>query len=38
MSAAAEPDPLDIPLTGHVTDDALLGGRVRLLQIGRAHV
>ena len=32
MSAAAEPDPLDIPPTGHVTDDALLGGRVRLLQ------
>jgi tRNA1(Val) A37 N6-methylase TrmN6 len=32
MTALPEGDPLDIPAAGGVTDDALLGGRVRLLQ------
>lgn len=32
MNADAERDPFDIPPAGAVTDDALLGGRIRLLQ------
>ncbi|MGE5537297.1 MAG: tRNA1(Val) (adenine(37)-N6)-methyltransferase [Gemmatimonas sp.] len=32
MAAMPEEDPLDIPPTGGVTDDALLGGRIHLLQ------
>jgi tRNA1(Val) A37 N6-methylase TrmN6 len=32
MSISPEHDPLDIPEPGSVTDDALLGGRVRFLQ------
>lgn len=32
MTAFPERDPLDIPAPGAVTDDALLGGRIQLLQ------
>lgn len=32
MSINPDRDPLDIPVPGAVTDDALLGGRLQLLQ------